>query len=70
MYTEDQYGQVIITLTHNDYNHLLLCLGFASGAAMQKGEYQMADRFLRLANTVNLGNPDWTPYEEQTITNR
>lgn len=62
MYTEDNDGHVVITLTHHDYNALLLVLGFAAGGAMQKGNLDMAHSFLKLANSINVGNPDWTPY--------
>ena len=62
-YREDQDGTVIITLTHADYDKLLLCLGYASGSAMKEQEYTIADSFLELANSVNQGNPQWRPYE-------
>jgi len=63
VYTEDNEGHVIITLNRQDYDSLLLCLGFASGSAMKEGSLSIADSFLRLANSINYGNPYWTPYE-------
>ncbi len=66
MYTEDSDGHVILTISHGDYDSLLLCLGFASGSAMKEGELPLAHCFLKLANSINIGNPDWTPYETST----
>lgn len=66
MYTEDNEGRVILTISHEDYNTLLLCLGFAAGSAMKETQLPMAHAFLKLANSINVGNPDWTPYETST----
>jgi hypothetical protein len=63
MYTEDNEGNVVLTISRNDYNTLLLCLGFAAGSAIKEGTPPMAHSFLKLANSINVGNPDWTPYE-------
>jgi hypothetical protein len=61
MYTENG-DKVVITLSHSDYNGLLLALGYAVGAAVKINERHVAQSFLRLANTINDGNPDWEPY--------
>lgn len=62
MYAEDQDGNVVITLNRQDYDSLLLCLGYAIGGATKDNALDIANVFLRLANTVNQGNPDWRPY--------
>ena len=62
-YTEDHEGNVILTLESKDYESLLLCLGMATGYAVKEGNQKIANSFLELANRINLGNPDWTPYK-------
>jgi hypothetical protein len=62
MYTESNDGKVVITLEHSDYNALVMALGYAVGAAVKINEQPMAESFLRLANVINYGNPDWEPY--------
>ena len=62
MYTESSDGKVLLTLDHSEYNTLLLALGYALGSAVKINEKPMAESFLRLANTINDGNPDWQPY--------
>lgn len=52
---------VTIELTSDQFDSLLLQLGYAAGAATLRGE--PLHRFLRLVNAINEGNPDWTPYE-------
>lgn len=51
------------TLTRQQYETLLLMLGFATGAAHAQNNQSMAGSFLRLANEINKNNPDWTAYE-------
>lgn len=53
-------GRVLIDISTDDFNSLLLCLGYATGAARDKAT---RNAWLRLANAVNEGNPDWTPYD-------
>jgi hypothetical protein len=62
MYTESSDGKVLLTLSHGDYSELLTALGYAMGAAIKGNEQAMSREFLRLANTINDGNPDWEPY--------
>lgn len=63
MYSEDDNGNVTLTLKHSDYQWLLIALGYASGAASKApGEKMLVSSFLRLANVMNEGNPEWTPY--------
>jgi hypothetical protein len=55
-------GEVTITLTTEEYDRLLILMGFAVGAAYEK-DREIAYRFLELANRVNRGNPHWRSYE-------
>jgi hypothetical protein len=50
-------------LTHEEHQMLLLALGMAAGVASRDGNTLLFNRLIALANTVNKGNTEWTPYE-------
>jgi hypothetical protein len=50
-------------LNKEDFELLLISLGVAAGVATRDGNPVLFLRFLKLANTINKDNPDWTPYE-------
>lgn len=56
-------GDVEITLSPSDYQYLTMCLGMVVGAAAKDNDQYAAYSALALANRVNAGNPEWTPYE-------
>lgn len=58
-YSEED-GVVCVRMTSEDWNRLLLNLGFAAGAMMTT---QGRHGVLALANRLNVGNPRFTPYE-------
>jgi hypothetical protein len=60
----EQDGQVVLTLSKEDYNHLLFLLGGATGMAMRDGV--RIDSILKLMNRLNEGNPHYTPYQVET----
>jgi hypothetical protein len=51
-------GRVHIELTREEYHLLLMALGAAAAS-----EFGMQESFIRLANSINDGNPSWTPFE-------
>lgn len=53
----------VFQLSEEDYEALLLLLGYACATAHEQNNRLLARRFLRLANTINKDNPQWTPYE-------
>ena len=54
--------RVTLDLSREEHLSLIFALGMASGGIVKDGgEFPMF--LLRLANTINEGNPDWTPYE-------
>ena len=55
--------QHLISLTKDEYESLILALGYATGAAMKTGETNMQRAFLKLANAINRDNSSWVPYE-------
>lgn len=52
-------GRVYLDLSEDDFDALLLTLGYAAGAARDERDMRLS---LRVANAVNEGNPQWTPY--------
>jgi hypothetical protein len=52
----EENGQVILTLTRDDYDLMLLMLGAGSVAVS-------FDRSLPFLNRLNEGNPHYTPYQ-------
>lgn len=60
-------GRVVIDISGDEYTLLLLALGVATGKASMPDRARdlpgaLMDHFLRLANSINEGNPNWTPY--------
>ncbi len=53
---------VFLTMTVDQYELLLLALGYATGAASKDGS-SFFWTFVRLVNELNEGNPNFTPYE-------
>lgn len=55
---------VTLTLSEDDFHLLILTLGFAVTCASQaeRREGLKPERILHLANSINDGNPKWTPY--------
>jgi hypothetical protein len=53
---------VVLTMPVEDFEGLLLMLGYAAGAAVltRRGDFW---NFMDLANRINDGNPHFTPYE-------
>lgn len=59
----EENGQVVLTISHEDYDALLMRL--ASAAAYSARCYGTASlgQHLALLNRLNEGNPKYTPYE-------
>jgi hypothetical protein len=51
------------TLTRDEFETLLLALGYATGAALARKERSLSLNFIRLMNALNRDNPDYVPYE-------
>jgi hypothetical protein len=58
----EENGQVILTMSQDDYGALLLALGFALGIPYGRTRNDM----LRLFNRLNSGNPHYTPYQVES----
>ena len=57
----EENGQVILTMSREDYDKLLLLLG-AGTAGMMNGGANL-DSILDFVNRLNQGNPNYTPYQ-------
>jgi hypothetical protein len=57
----EENGQVILTMSREDYDYLLIALGIATGHAMKQGG--RPDKCLAFVNRLNSGNPNYTPYQ-------
>ena len=54
--------RVKLDLSREDFAHLLFVLGFAAKTMFEQAENERALRIIKLADTINEGNPNWTPY--------
>lgn len=55
----EEDGQVVLTMSTDDYQLLLMMLG----AATATGHVLSTKRALALVNRLNEGNPHFTPYQ-------
>jgi hypothetical protein len=51
-----------IELTEDEFDMLLICIGYAIGAALKDDE-KLGYSFVRVANAVCRDRPNFTPYE-------
>ena len=58
----EENDQVILTMSREDYQMLLIVLGYATGGAI-KDAWTPASRMFELTNRLNEGNPNYQPYE-------
>jgi hypothetical protein len=59
----EENGQVVLTMSRPDYEHVLMIFGMATGIALTQETIFGVEAILRLLNTLNEGNPNYTPYE-------
>ena len=60
-YSEMKDGQVILTMSREDYDRLIFKLGIAAGYAIKNGAD--VNNALAFMNRLNEGNPNYTPYQ-------
>jgi hypothetical protein len=56
-------GDVQLTMSKDDWQRLLLVLGYAAGAAHKVGAWDAARPMIALTNRLNEGNPEFRPYD-------
>lgn len=60
-YREQQNGQIVITMSREDYQKLMMALGVASACFLARpDELKWVSA---LMNRLNSGNPHYTPYQ-------
>jgi hypothetical protein len=52
-----------IELTRDEYECLLILMGYATAAALHHGDPKLVRSFQRVANAVSRNNPDWKPLQ-------
>jgi hypothetical protein len=57
----EENGQVVLTMSREDYERPLISLGYYTGGVLQRGG--KINDLLALMNRLNDGNPNYTPYE-------
>jgi len=60
MSCREENGQVILTMSANDWANLLMALGIAAGSL--DPESPMLARVFNLVNRLNQGNPNYRSY--------
>ena len=60
-YSEEN-GQVILTMSQEDYDALLLRLGMAAGLAAKECP-KLLNEHVKMLNRLNEGNPHFRPYQ-------
>ena len=62
-YSEEN-GLVVLRMSREDYERLLIFLGMATGVSMQRGRpVTSVPQILAFVNRLNEGNPKYTPYQ-------
>ena len=56
-YKEDENGDIILTMSKDDYQWLFLALGIATGAASKEENDKMVHSLCSLMERLNKGNP-------------
>lgn len=63
VFSREPNGLIALRMNQDEWDELLVTLGYAGGAMASAGEPLMFNRTLRLVNRLNAGNPDFIPYE-------
>lgn len=69
-YSEDSNGDVLLRMTQDDYERVLMIFGMAAGAALQGKGMLNLDVILTTLNRINEGNPRYLPYRVERIRQR
>ena len=57
----EENGQVVLTMSREDYERVVFSLGLATGFMLQDGGN--GDSMRALLNRINEGNPNYTAYD-------
>jgi hypothetical protein len=59
----EENGQVVLTMSREDYERLLIIFGMASARVQIRPGLFGLDTILGVMNRLNSGNPNYTPYQ-------
>lgn len=62
-YKRTDDGRIVLDLSPDQFDGILIALGYALGFAQDSGNVEYVQCWLRLVNQINQGNPNYTPYE-------
>jgi hypothetical protein len=62
VFSREPNGLVALRMTQDEWDELLMVLGYKIGLASKDSDKQMFDLGLRVVNRLNTGNPDFIPY--------
>jgi hypothetical protein len=60
---EEKPDAVVLTMSKDDFDRLLLMLGFAAGAAKAQGDNVRFYSWIEFVNELNRTNPRFIPYQ-------
>ena len=60
----EENGEVTLTMSRDDYDLVLMVLGYATGGAVKDG-WIPPRKLLELTNRLNGGNPRYAPYQTE-----
>lgn len=60
----EQGENVVLTISKNQYLMLMMALGIAAGTVCKQDERDLFRTLVKLTNSLNIGNPNYKPYEE------
>ena len=60
----EENGEIVLAMSREDYEHLLITLGYAVGVFLQQGGRAQLRTACALVNRINQGNPGYKPYRE------
>ena len=64
-YAEDENGNVVLTMTRDDYEFLVHSIGHYVGALSNEKDWPArAKPLFQLVDRLNTGNPAWHAYEK------
>jgi hypothetical protein len=62
----EEDGKVVLTMSREDWTHVLITFSYAAGAMGSAGDENSRHHLFLLLDRLNSGNPNYTPYRVDT----